>query len=84
MPTISRTVIERPRVQRKCERCRQPIQGATARLYGYANEGEKPYTIYEHADAAVCVENERQMWDRLARPLTGCSSETGSVEGETT
>jgi hypothetical protein len=76
MPTISRKVIERPRIVRRCSRCREVIEGATARLYGYAHEGEKPYVIYEHADPQVCKDNESAMCDRLARPVAA----TGSTE----
>lgn len=45
---ISANVINRPRRVRNCEHCGQPIAGATLRLYGAAQTGDKPYTIYLH------------------------------------
>lgn len=45
---ISAKVIQKPRERRRCEDCLDFIDGPQLKLYGYAETGDHPYTIYLH------------------------------------
>ena len=48
MPIISAITVKRPRRLRFCENCNGRVSpgNPVVRLYGYANEGDKPYRVF--------------------------------------
>ena len=48
MPILSLRIIKKPRVNRRCAECFKHIEGETIRLYGMAEYGDKPSTIFVH------------------------------------
>lgn len=50
MTVIGQHLIKKPRTARMCHRCGRPMAAGTPqlRLYGAAEPGDKPYTIYTH------------------------------------
>lgn len=45
---LSARLIKRPRSTRYCASCERPIGGRTLRLYGMADAGDTPSTLYFH------------------------------------
>ena len=58
---ISAKIIRRPRKERICDSCYRPIVGEQLRLYGCAEQGDKPYPVYLHAECDKSKEVARKL-----------------------
>lgn len=47
---ISAVLVKKPRRLRTCDLCWQTISGPVLRLYGAAQQGDKPYVLFLHPD----------------------------------
>jgi len=65
---ISAKIIKRPRKERICDSCYRPIVGEQLRLYGCAEQGDKPYPVYLHPECNKSKEVAR----KLSGGLTPC------------
>ena len=60
---ISAKIIKNPRKIRRCAGCGKKINGTTMRLYGAAEHGDPPYTVYFHLEC--CDYRHRKVLDAL-------------------
>lgn len=58
---ISAVMIKSPRKQRNCCNCNNPIVGEVLRLYGMAEIGDKPHTVYLHPSCDQSKEVARKL-----------------------
>jgi len=58
---ISAIIIKRPRKERICDSCYHPIVGEQLRLYGCAEQGDKPYPVYLHPECDKSKEVARKL-----------------------
>ena len=58
---ISAKIIKRPRKERICDSCYRPIVGEQLRLYGCAEQGDKPYPVYLHPECDKSKEVARKL-----------------------
>lgn len=61
MPTIAASIIFRPRKSRKCNACDKVIKGTTARLYGRADDSDKPYAVFMHFECVRDAESLKKL-----------------------
>lgn len=68
MPTLSLRIIKKPRRNRRCDTCGKRLEGETIRLYGMAEYGDKPYSIFLHR-GCLCGKNELAMLEAAEHRL---------------
>lgn len=60
---IKMTIIKNPRKSRKCDSCYRFIQGKTIYMFGMAEYGDKPYSIWLHPECVTNSKERKRMYE---------------------